>query len=110
MPKELLYDGTTEVFNIFTPVLNFTSPSLQVFSGYIYLDQMRNGDTVYIRLKINDQIHLYTQYTDRQIMTTVYINPTPLLPGDVLILEAKNISMLSRTLPIGYMLWADVGH
>ena len=110
MTKELLTKGTYELFNIFTTIYSYTVPDTQFFTGYLYLDKMLMGDTLHLRILVNDNPHLYLEYKDQQSMVTVYINPIPLLPGDTLIFEGRNLSTNLRMLPLTYVLYTDIGH
>jgi hypothetical protein len=107
MARDLLKSDEENLFNIFREVVSYTSPGIRYFTGYIYLHKMLMGDKIHIKMTVNGKIHLYLEYVDQQIMTTIYVNPIPLLPNDTLKIEMRNLSANIQMSVISYIFYSE---
>lgn len=107
MEKVLIKRGESNLYNIFTEICSYTASKIEYFTGYIYLHKLLYGDRLHIKISVNGKVHLFIEYSDQQIMTTVYIDPIPLLPDDVLLVEVRNLSTNLMMTSVSYILYSD---
>jgi len=80
------------LYNTFIDIFTYTSESIKYFTGSIHLHKMIPGEKIHVKLTINGKPHLYIEYVDAQVMTLVYINPIPVIPGDVLKVQMRSLA------------------